>query len=95
MEDLFHSNFYTIRKIRAIFIQNTPHFAELLRKIVPVQIRAQTRDHIWESFIHDGLFLLTQDTNTEHLLIENSTRKRGYFKKCFTLFSFPTVPIKA
>jgi hypothetical protein len=43
-------------------MQNTPCFAELLRKIFPVQIRAQTI----------GLFLLTLDTTAEHL-IENST----------------------
>jgi hypothetical protein len=49
------------------------YIAELLRKILPVQIRAQTRYHIWASFIHGRLFLLMQDTNAEHLLIENLT----------------------
>jgi hypothetical protein len=48
-------------------------FAEMLRKILPVQIRAQTRYRIWASFIHGGLVLLTQVTTAEHLIIENST----------------------
>jgi hypothetical protein len=43
--------------------------------LLPVQIKAQTRYHIWASFIHGGLFLLTQDTIAEHLIIENSTWK--------------------
>jgi hypothetical protein len=51
-------------------------FAELLNKILPVQIRAQTRYHVWASFNHGGLFLLTQDTNAEHILTKNSTSKR-------------------
>jgi hypothetical protein len=72
---------YTVEKIRANFVQNTLYFAELQRKILPVQIRAQTRYHNWASFIHGGLFLLPQDTNAEHLLIENSARKRRYLKK--------------
>jgi hypothetical protein len=64
---------YTVEKFRAIFVQNTLCFAELLRKILPVQIRAQTNFGIWASFIHGGLFLLTQDNTAEHLIIKNST----------------------
>jgi hypothetical protein len=82
-EDLFHSNLYTVKKF-AQFSYKIPHFAELLRKILPVQIRAQTRYHIWASFIRGGLFLLTQDTNAVHFLIEIYLfRKRRYFKKGF------------
>jgi hypothetical protein len=64
-----------LRKVTAIFIQNTvvyECFPEMIRKILPVQIRAQTRYHIWASFIHGGLFLLKQDTTAGHI-IENST----------------------
>jgi hypothetical protein len=52
----------------------------LQRKSLPVQIRAQIRYRIWAFFIHGGLFLSTQDTSAEHLIIENSTLKRLYFK---------------
>jgi hypothetical protein len=54
---------------KKICIQNTLGFAELLRKILPVQIRYR----IWASFIHGGLILITQDTTAENLMIENST----------------------
>jgi hypothetical protein len=69
------------RLIRAIFIWNILCFAELQRKILQVPIRAQTRYHICASCIHGSLFLLTQDTNAEHLLIENSDMKTTIFLK--------------
>jgi hypothetical protein len=50
--DLFFRIFYTVEKIRAIFVC----FAELRRKILPVQIRAQIRNHICASCIHDSYF---------------------------------------
>jgi hypothetical protein len=46
-------------QIRAIFIWNILCFAELRGKILPVQIRAQTRNHIWVFCIHGSLFLST------------------------------------
>jgi hypothetical protein len=49
-----------------------------------VQIRAQTRYHIWASCIHGSLFLSTQDTNAEHLLIENSKENEDIFKNVLT-----------
>jgi hypothetical protein len=54
-------------------LKNSRHFRT--KYFLPVQIRALARYHICASFIHDGLILLTQeqDTNAEHLLIENST----------------------
>jgi hypothetical protein len=60
---LISQQFVHCWKIRAI-LQNTLYFAELLSKILPEQIRAQTRYHIWASFIHVGLFSLTQDMKT-------------------------------
>jgi hypothetical protein len=63
-------------KIRAIFVQNTLYFAEFLRKFY--QCKSENKPGT-TSFIHVGLFLLTQDTNAEHLLNENSTWKRRYF----------------
>jgi hypothetical protein len=70
-EDLFLSILYTFEKF-ALFLYEIC-FVELRRKILPVQIRAQTRYHIFASCIRGSLFLLMQDTNAEHLLIENST----------------------
>jgi hypothetical protein len=72
----------TLLKIRAIFVQNSLCFAELLRKFLPVQIRAETRYHIFAFLIHGRLILLTQDTSAEHLKIENCTLIRLYFLKC-------------
>jgi hypothetical protein len=48
----------TLLKNSRHFVQNTQYFADLLRKILPVQTRAQTRYHIWTSFIHGGLFFI-------------------------------------
>jgi hypothetical protein len=71
-EDLFHNNLYTVEKFEP-FSYKKLCFSELQRKLLPVQIRAQTRYRICAFFIHGGLFLSTQDTSAEHLIIENST----------------------
>jgi hypothetical protein len=82
-EDLFHSNLCTVEKC-VPFSSKILCFAELQREILPVQIRAQTRYRNWASFIHGGLFLLTQDTTGEHLIIENLTWIWLYFKNVLT-----------
>jgi hypothetical protein len=54
--------------ILAFFVQNTLYFAELLRKILPVQIRAQTKYHNWAYFIHGGFFFYRRRTPTRNIL---------------------------
>jgi hypothetical protein len=69
---MFHGGFLLSHKtVCAIIRQNTIYFAEL-------QIRAQTR-YILGIFYERRIIFIDEDTNGEHLLIENSKRKRRYF----------------
>jgi hypothetical protein len=67
---LISQHFVHCWEIRAIFVLNILCFAELRRKILPVQITAQTRNHIWASCIHGGLFFQRR-TLTLNILYDN------------------------
>jgi hypothetical protein len=68
-----HFVLYTVEKFAPFSYEIFYVLLNCREKILPVQIRAQTRYHICASCIHGSFFLLTQDTNAKHILIENWT----------------------